>query len=279
MRISLVLVLVGCGGEIPSATKPLQVKTELVEITDAKLAREYSHKTTHTALPFAFERDGVNGTLLVLQFLDYAEQHGARYVSSLDIRVQMVHEGTPVECVSTIVLEGDPRLTVKPAVEAPEPAADPDADEAIYSTKIKPWLPPTVKASVDDHDYMCASHAEQVSSQEPNVPDPFDVTVARETNVHMIEAQNIVWHDECHLEPRHREVTRYEHFVAAHFEPPDWDRIAHAYAERRLIELPPDCHRIAAPATGMVQQIEADFSYPAQSNIGGPPTPRRPRWH
>ena len=280
MRGVLVIALVGCQSTaaVPASVPvPLQIKTQKIQITDGGFAREHAAKTKHTALPFAFIPEGVNGTKLMMQFLGYAEEHGARYASDLSIILQMTHDGATVECVSKVVVDdGAPRAVV---AEAP---ASPSSDGE-YTTTIRPWQPDQVRSVVDEHDVVCEKHAEQVMVEETIVPDRNDAEVKRYmppgTN-RVVRKPTIVWHDECQLKPQRREVMRYEHFLAAHFEPPDWDALGHAYAERKLIELPPQCHQIPTPAQ-TVQRVEGDLSYLGsygQTPVSDPTPPEKTPW-
>jgi hypothetical protein len=274
MRCAVIgFALVGCShaADVPATTQPLEARHTTLSITDGTFAREHAIATKHTRLPFAFDATGVNGTQLMREFLGYAEQRGARYASDLSITLQMIHDNVAIECVSKVVLDdGKPRVAV---------ADDPPADGSdTYTTTIRPWHPDQIKATVDEHDLVCEKHGHQEIVHEPKVSDRFD---AAENKRYIYLDQNIVvtktklvWDDDCHLQPVHREVIRWAHFVAAHFEPPDWDRLAHAYADRKLIELPPECHQIATPEH-MVQHVDADLSYtgPMDTTHTGDPEP------
>jgi hypothetical protein len=228
-----------------------------LQITDGAWARAHANRTAHTALPFAFIPEGVNGTQLMLQFLGNAEERGAHYASNLAIILQMEHDGSTVECVSKVILD-DGKPHDAPAADAP--AAPPTEEN---TTTIRPWHPGQITAQVDDHAFLCARTAESIAAVQPQMSTPYEAEVKDYYGVDEIPLAMIVtsaWQDSCHLEPRHHEVMRYEHFVAAHFEPPDWTKLASAFAHHKLIELPPECHQIPKPAN-TVQRVEGDLSY------------------
>jgi hypothetical protein len=243
--------LVGCHADKPPV---MPVSEAWLQITDGHYAREHAHRTAHTALPFAFTPGGVNGTQLILQFLGTAETKGARYASDLAIVMQLTHNGQTVECVSKIVIDDS-----KPPAPVPE-AAPTDGEN---TTTIHPWHPDKITAQVDDHDFVCARKGDEISAVWPQMETDYMADDLRLDDLPPAAPARIAtssWHDDCHLQSAHRTVTRYEHFVAAHFEPPDWTKIGKAFAERPLIELPPECHEIATPAH-TVQRIEGDLSY------------------
>jgi hypothetical protein len=62
-------------------------------------------------------------------------------------------------------------------------------------------------------------------------------------------------------------VHRYEHFVAARFNPPDLAKLGHRYADVELVEEPPVCHEIVVkPGQALRQHISANVYW-------GPETP------
>jgi len=252
--------LLGCHSEPPPA---VPVSSSWLQITDGDYARKHANHTTHTALPFAFIPEGVNGTQLMLQFLGTAEEHGARYASDLSITLQVTHNGTTVECVSKVIFDdGKPHATE--TTPAPEAAAT--ADDA-NTTTIRPWHPEQVHSRVQDHDFLCHRHGDTIATDQPEMEEASEAEQKRLVPIDEVPDPQIVtssWHDDCHLVAVGRDVTRYEHFVAAHFEPPDWSRLSHVFAERKLVELPPECHQIATPAK-TVQRIEGDLSYDGQT--------------
>jgi len=86
-RAVIGFALAGCShaAEVPAA-QPLVARNAALTITDGTFAREHSVTTKHTRLPFAFQAAGVNGTQLMMEFLGYAEQRGARYASNMSSR-------------------------------------------------------------------------------------------------------------------------------------------------------------------------------------------------
>ena len=271
-RITIVLAVIGCHADKPPA---IPVSTSWLQITDGDYARTHANHTTHTALPFAFIPEGVNGTQLMLQFLGTAEEHGARYASDLSITLQVTHNGTTVECISKVIVDDGAPHPTPTTPPAPEAAAT--ADDA-NTTTIRPWHPEQVHSRVQDHDFMCQRHADDLVAEQPQMETTNEAALKRYVPIDEVPPAEIVtaaWHDSCHLVPVAREVTRYEHFVAAHFEPPDWSRLAHVFAEKRtLVELPPECHQIPTPAKTL-QRVEADLSYDGQA----PTTELKPMSH
>jgi hypothetical protein len=237
----------------------MPVSEAWLQITDGDWARAHSNRVAHTALPFEFIPAGINGTQLMLQFLGNAEERGAHYASNLAIILQMTHNGGTVECVSKVILDDGKPHEPPP----PDAAAETTPTDEVNTTTIHPWHPAQVTAQVDDHVFVCARKAETIAAVQPVMNDEYQAEQKRFEGFVEIPKAMIVtseWRDSCHLEPRHREVTRYEHFVAAHFEPPDWTKLASAFADRKLIELPPECHQIATPAK-TIQRVEGDLGY------------------
>ncbi|HEV7556375.1 MAG TPA: hypothetical protein VGO00_13000, partial [Kofleriaceae bacterium] len=194
-RAVIGFALVGCShaAEVP-ATRPLEARNATLSITDGTFAREHAVATKHTRLPFAFDVTGVNGTQLMREFLGYAEQRGARYASDLSITLQMIHDGTAIECVSRVMLDdGMPHVAV---ADDPPPADGSDT----YTTTIRPWHPDQIKAQVDEHDLVCEKHAHQVLVHEPKVADRFDAAEVKryiylDENV-VVTKTKIVWDDD-----------------------------------------------------------------------------------
>jgi len=253
----------------------MPVSESWLEVTDPAYAKAHASYVKRTALPFEFLREGVDGTQLVIQFLGMAEAKGGAYASNLAIVVQMAHGGAPIECVSKIVLEGTP---ASPSAAA---ANDPDSD-AIGSTTIRPWHPDLVTADVDDHDYKCERHATPVAFVNSGGGDAMEADynadqkrvfqINTPLDPHIVTAD---WEDRCELVTQHREVKRYEHFVAAHFQPPEWDKLSPIFASKKLVELPPECHAVVATGKPF-QRIEADIGYvPLGPQVHTKPMPRR----
>jgi hypothetical protein len=237
----------------------MPVQEAWLEVTDTGYAKAHSNVTKHTALPFEFQRDGVDGTQLMLQFLGMAEDRGAHYASNIEIIIQLEHNGSTVECVSKVVPEGS----------EPPPADvtsnDPSGD-AIGTTTIHNWHPDLVTAQVDDHDYKCERHATDLAFTQKTANPMEGPYMADQKELFYLntpaspEVVTADWADTCKLITNHHQVKRYEHFVAAHFQPPDWDKLAKVFADRKLVELPAECHSIAARSHHL-QRIEADLSY------------------
>jgi len=260
MRCTLIAIVVaGCHVERPPK---MPVSEAWLEVTDPTYAKAHASYVRHTALPFKFLRGGVDGTQLVIQFLSMAEARGGAYASNLAIVVQMMHDGSPIECVSKVVLEGTPE---DPGVA---PANDPDSD-AIGSTTLRPWHPDLVTAQVDDHDYKCERHATPLvyadhghgggdamqADYSPGRKRIFYINTPLDPEIVTAD-----WEDKCDLVTKHRKVERYEHYIAAHFQPPEWDRLSPIFASRKLVELAPECHSVVATGKPF-QRIEADIGY------------------
>jgi len=273
MRWTLItVVLAGCHAEPPPK---MPVSESWLEVTDAAYAKAHASYVKRTALPFEFLREGVDGTQLVIQFLGMAEAKGGAYASNIAIVVQMTHDGSPIECVSKVVLEGTP------ASASARSAGDGDDGDAAGSTTIRPWHPDLVTAQVDDHDYKCERHATPVAFTQ-NSDDAMEANyMADQKRIFMINTPldpHIVsadWEDKCELVTQHREVKRYEHFVAAHFQPPEWDKLSPIFASKKLVEMPPECHAVVATGKPF-QRIEADIGYvPMGPQVHTKPMPRR----
>lgn len=255
--VALMVVSGGCHKEPPPQ---MPHDDAWIEIADAGFAKTHSNVTKRTALPFDFLREGVSGTQLVVQFLDEAEARGAKYASNIAVVLQMEHDGTAVECVTKVVPEGTPP---PPSLDL---ASDPDGETA-GTTTLRAWTPNLVTAKVDDHKFVCEHVGERVQTTgweaestynaEQKHPYRWDVIAHRPVPV------TADWHDECHLAPDSHEATRYEHYVAAHFEPPNWDKLGRVFGHLKLVELPPECHAIAKPQR-LFQRVEADLGYSGQ---------------
>lgn len=241
-RWALVVAIIGgCGGVRGAAPAAAVGRVQLVDAADAT---RYSRSHQHLELPFELDPAGTSGTALALDFLQTVQAYGAAYVSDLAIAIHFTHAGDPVECVSTIVVGAKPEVGAGSG--APPPAAASDDD--IYSTTVRPWQPEVVTATVDDREPVCAKHGHQVIVDKPKYDSRFDVEVARyiEPGAMPIEhTTEVVWTEDCTLEPVHRTVQRYAHYVAARVAPIDLDRLG-AFATAPLSESEPVCHKLAA---------------------------------
>jgi len=254
--LALLVALAGCKG---SSTFPAR-KVGL-RITTAEFARKNSHHSTHLDLPFRVSDKGVNGTALVLAYLQRAQEIGALYVSDVTYALQVKYNGVPIECVSKIRVD-DPTAPPPPAVEAAPETSD---DEPEYETTVKPWRPNTADQWVVDRELKCTKRAQQVVTTEPRYDNRYNAEVKRYIppgGMPMEPTPHIVHYDECKLEPTKRFVHRYEHFLAAHFAPPDMAEVAKRYAERTLVEEPPLCHEIqVAPGQALRHHISSDVHF------------------
>jgi hypothetical protein len=235
-----------------------------LRITSAEFARKNSYHALHVDLPFQVAQHGVNGTALVVGYLQKMQELGALYVSDLRYALQMRHNGTPVECVSRIHLVDDvPPPSAEPTPANGAPAGD--DGEPVYSTTVKPWKPGTSDQWVVDRDYKCKKHATQVVTEEPKYENSYSAEVRRYIppgGMPIEDTPHIVYYDECALEPQKKLVHRYEHFLAAHFAPPDLAFVAKRYAEKALVEDEPLCHEITvAPNQPLRHHITADVHF------------------
>jgi hypothetical protein len=220
--------------------------------------RQFAKRTDHHAREFRLAPNGTSGTGLVVAYLEAAQRKGARYVSDLAIVVQFERNRTPLECVSKIVVaNGVERAppAVAPVVEPLEPGE--------YSTTVKPWVPDTVDAWVDDRDLVCKAVPEQVVSMQPLYENRLDAEVGEYIapgTMPMHKEASLEWSTKCATTTTRRKVHRYEHYVAARFTPADWTTIARTYSDWKLTEEAPRCHEIPRPSR-FVQRIEADLHF------------------
>jgi hypothetical protein len=251
------IATIGCRAEYPHARVGLRLAT-------AATAKQYSARTQHIDLPFQLSGNGVNGTALVFDYLQRLEAAGAIYVSDLAYAIQVRHNGTPIECVSKIVLRG---AEPAPAAGSGSDAIDDAAGE--YSTTVVPFRPDATDTWVIDRELACKRHATQVVSEGTKYDTVYDVTVGGHLEVNPKEIKtDIVYYDACELGPAVRRVHRYEHFVAARFNPPDVRMIGHRYADLELVEEPPLCHEIVVkPGQPLRQHITSDAYWPSESSI------------
>ena len=256
MRLAVaVLLIVGCG---PTAQHPADVAG--VRITGSAFAKSYARPRMVLRVRAAYDPAGLNGTELALRFLDAAQARGATYVSEIAVVIQLVHDGVPVECRSTLIVEDGQDDRRAPAPPAPPPAPEESSDEPIYTTSISPWRPESVVADVDDRDLICKKEAKQVLVTRPKYATRFDAEVPRYIapgEMPMVDDAVVVWFDRCHLSPARRRVQRYAHYIAAKFQPIDWRRVGRDFSDWKLREAAPECHRFApAPGAPMRRWIE-----------------------
>jgi hypothetical protein len=233
-----------------------------LRLTTPKLARQYGRDPKHVDRPFKLEEQGVNGTGVLMAFFRELEDGGGAYVSNVSFALQLTYDGKNIECVSRIrVDDGTP--------EPPEaPVAADECDGAPeYTTTVKPWQPRTVDASVVDREMKCEQHAQQIIEETPKYENTYNAEIRLYIPPgHMAKSYSrIVHYEECTYEPNRRRVHRYEHFVAARFNPPDLEQIRRRYADLPLVQEPPLCHVIQlAPGESPRQHITADV-------VSGPP--------
>lgn len=231
-----------------------------LRITNPEVARQHSRHSQHLDLPFLLPEHGVNGTGVLLAYLQRLQAYGVAYATDVSYALQMTYGGKAVECVSKIAVDDGTRAAAPAA--APEEAEG----EAEYTTRIKPWRPRTTTAWVVDRDMVCKQHAQQVASDQPVYDTTFNAELAHSMFARTMptEGTQIVFYDACEYQPSRRFVQRYEHFVVARFSPPDLAMVARSYADFPLVAEPPLCHEIKlAPGQALRQHIEADVHFAA----------------
>jgi len=230
-----------------------------LRITTAQVAQQHSRQTSHVNVPFQLVAQGVNGTGILIAFLQRMETYGATYVSDVSYALQMTYNGTTVECVSKIDLDDGSRAVA--AAAAPE-----DDGGAEFTTTVKPWRPRTTDAWVVDRDMVCEQHAQQVAVAQPRYDNDYTAEIGRYIPPGQlpIETTAIMFYDQCSYQPNRRYVHRYEHFVQARFSPPDLGVIRRSYADLPLVPEPPLCHEIKlAPGQAPRHHIDADVHFPS----------------
>lgn len=228
-----------------------------LRLTTPKLAKQYGRDMQHVDRPFQLLEQGVNGTGVLIAFFRELEEANGAYVSGVSYALQLTYDGKNIECVSRIRVDDGTR-------DEPEAPVVDDSDEPEYTTTVKPWRPRTVDASVVDRDIKCEQHAQQVIEDAPK----YDSVYGAETRLYIppgrmpLVHSRIVHYEECTYEPSKRRVHRYEHFVAARFNPPDLEQIRKRYADLPLVQEPPLCHVIQLePGMSPRQHIAADVAY------------------
>jgi hypothetical protein len=257
LRLLVIASLVlGCRAEYPHARVGMRLAT-------AQAAKKFSAHERRIDQPFRLAEQGVNGTALLFAFLQRMESNGAIYASDLSYAIQIRRGTTPIECVSKIVLRA--------ADETPPPAAGSgsDSEAGEYSTTVKPFRPDTTDTWVTDRELACKQHATQVVSQGNRYDTTYDVAIGGHLEFNPKEVKtDIVYYDECTFEPQRKFVHRYEHFVAARFNPPDLAKLGQRYADVELVEEPPVCHEITVkPGEPLRQHIIANVYWGAQTTI------------
>jgi hypothetical protein len=233
-----------------------------LRLTTAKLARQYGRDVQHIDRAFRLDDQGANGTGILMAFFQQLESEGAAYVSDVSYALQLTYGGKNIECVSKIVVDDGSRA-------APSAPAAPEVSdgEPEYTTTVKPWRPRTADTWVVDREMKCEQHAQQIIEETPKYENTYNAEIRLYIPPgHMAKSYSrIVHYEECTYEPNRRRVHRYEHFVAARFNPPDLEQIRRRYADLPLVQEPPLCHVIQlAPGESPRQHITADV-------VSGPP--------
>jgi hypothetical protein len=259
MRRLAIATLASCASAPLTAPSTAPTNLSEMKITDGSFAAGHTAQHETVDIPFELDPDGSSGTAIVLAYLRVAESSGARYASDLAIELQFLYHGEPMDCVTKIALE-DPAAPAPPVEPAP-----PTDEPGEYTTSVKPWRPGEVTMWVTDRELACAKQGNQVVVDAPRYESRFDVEVARPLEPGEMPVEKkamIVWTDECHLESKYREVHRFAHFVATKFTPPDWTWIGKTYAEARLVEQAPECHRFQrTPGAPLVHTMHGTLHY------------------
>jgi hypothetical protein len=255
------VLLTACEARTSATLPPARVGLRL---TTPQAARRSSSHEKHVDLPFQLVDRGVNGTALLIGFLQRLESYGGVYASDVSYALQMTRGNQTVECVSRIVVDDGTR----PAQPVTAPVVEDASDgEPEYTTTVKPWTPRLADAWVVDREMQCKQHAQQVASGEPVYPNRYNAEIGRLMSAEQMpmEGTKIVHYDECTFEPIRRFVHRYEHFVASRFSPPELPVLQAQYADGQLLQGPPLCHEIQpAPGQGLRQHIEATVHFSRQ---------------
>jgi len=261
-----IALVIACGDRPPALAPTARIGLRLT--TPAQASR-LSTRTRAIDMPFLLTTNGVNGTALVIGFLQRLEAGGVAYVSDLSYALQLTYNGKRIECVSKLTVDdGRPR-------PAPAPTPDDDTAEADYTTTIKPWTPRSTDTWVVDRDMVCKQHAQEVADSQPEYDNLYNAEISgnqlnRYHGVMPFANSKVVFYDECTFEPAKRFVHRYEHFVASKFTPPDPAALERQYAEGRVIAEAPLCHEIAGPTGAPMRQ-----HLTANAGITGLVTPSR----
>ena len=244
--------------------------TQGMRFVSASYGHDHAARSTHVDRPFQLKHEGVNGTALLLGFLQSVEQSGAKYVSSVSYALELVYRGVPVECVSTIVVVDDNAPPPAP------PAAPPPADDE-YTTTVKPWSPEIEDRSVIDREMVCQQRTVNTTHREQRWAADYNAEVKRNpkpearsagqgfnprTESRMVDVTDATFYDACGFDAEKRFVHRYAHFIAAKFVPPDLDQLRKIYSDFKLVEMPPMCHRFDRVAGAPLRQhITADVHF------------------
>jgi hypothetical protein len=229
---------------------------------------DHAARSQHVDMPFQLKQQGVNGTALLLGFLQTVEQSGAKYISSVSYSLELVYRGMPVECVSTILVDDG-------HTPAPPPPEPPPADDE-YTTTVKPWSPELEDRSVTEREMVCQQRAGERTHREHRWAADYNAEVKRNPNPEartgggynphtesrMVDVTDATFYDACSFDAAQRFVHRYAHFIAAKFVPPDLDKVGKIYSDFKLVELPPACHRVDRVAGAPLRQhLAADLHF------------------
>jgi hypothetical protein len=263
--VLIVLATTACGKLSTNFPDP----TQGMRFVPVSYGHDHAARSQHVDLPFQLKQQGVNGTALLIGFLQTIERSGAKYVSNVSVSLELVYRGMPVECVSTILV--DDGNTPSPPPPAPAPADDE------YTTTVKPWSPELEDRSVVDREMVCQQRAVETTHREHRWEADYNAEVKRnpnpearsdgqgynpKTESRMVDVTDASFYDACGFEAEKRFVHRYAHFIAAKFVPPDLGQVRKIYSDYNLVELPPACHRVARVAGAPLRQhITADVHF------------------
>lgn len=240
-------LVAGCHTETPRAHVGMR-------LTTAAAAKKYSLRSRHVELPFFLAEQGVNGTALMFDFLQKLESTNALYAAELSYAIQVRLGATPIECVSKVSLVTNAPPPAKPA---------PSEDSSEYSTTVKPFRPDATDTWVTDRELACKQHATQVVTRADRYDTSYDVQVGGHLEWMPKDYKSeIQYYEACDFAQKRKYVHRYEHFVAARFNPPNLTMVGHRYADVELVEEPPVCHEIVVkPGEPLHHHMTADAFY------------------
>jgi hypothetical protein len=269
-QIAVLILASACGKMTTSFPDPQQG----MRFTSGEFGRAHTASTKHVDLPFQLKPGGINGTALLLGFLQSVAPSGASYISEVSYSLQLVYRGVPVECTSKIIV--DDGTQPPPAPPPPTPAKPDGESDEEYATTVAPWRPEQDDRWVIDRELAChkstvvTTHSEHRYAVEYNAEakrnvDPLALTMRQDPDAipsREVEVTDATFFDVCKLDPTKKYVHRYEHFLAAKFAPPDLARVQKQYSDFKLVEAPPQCHRIERAAGAPLRQhITADLHF------------------
>lgn len=212
------------------------IDQRVVVLSSAEVA-ERGLKGEPLSMPFA---DGSQGTQVMLDFFDAADQAGAKEMSDLEIQTTTATTGT---CVLRIEPETDAQQA-QPENLQPE-SLQPETGVTQSKKVMRP-----VSRVVTEPQIRCrmvsrprtVTETVYESQYDPSTKKYRRVPRQRTRTEHRMQR-------ECKTEPVTRRVTRYENQYESRFVPPQWDVVFSIYSSRKLIEAAPTCTPLVESAT------------------------------